>query len=390
MLSRDLGLGRIYYFLWIGAVGFSNPFINLFYRQQSLNGAEIGLLITLGSLAGLVAAPMWGRLSDSGISLLRLLQIGLVVTGAILVVRSQLAAFQWLALAVVVQGLAGAGIAPLSDALALRVTEARRAGYGSIRVWGSAGWAVAVPMSGWFIERTSLVAAFVGNAVGFVLAALLLVSVRAAPPQKVPSHIERGGLLHAARSLLHSPTLLGLAGAIIVRGIMNDGQQQFGNIYLEQLGATTAVIGIASMLGAVVELPGMFVADRLVNYLGAARLLWLSFVVSGAKFALILAFPAVWSVLVTRALDGIAVSLYVVGLVRYISANTPLSQLATMLALFSVTLIALVQMLGAPLGGVLFDLFGAYWLYALALVGNLIGCGILSFVSAAQRRSSSA
>ena len=47
---------------------------------------------------------------------------------------------------------------------------------------------------------------------------------------------------------------------------------------------------------------------------------------------------------------------------------------------------AFIQILGAPIGGVVFDAVGAYWLYALALVGNLIAFGILFMFTCGEGR----
>lgn len=374
-MTRDLDIARLYFFIWIGALGFSFPFANLFFRQNGLSGAEIGLMLTVGSVAGLIASPLWGRWSDSGASLTRLLQLAFVVTAAGVFAQSQQTLFIWFALTNVWRGFAGAGISPLSDTLALRVSDARRAGYGSIRVWGSAGWAVSVLVSGWVIERTSLITSFYGNAIGYVGAALLLFlipqTLHAAPTERAREHV---GLVNAARELLKNPALRGLAAALIVRGMLADGHLQFGNIYLEQLGASTTIIGIASMLAAVVELPGFFAADYVVKKIGARRTLLFSFLITGGKFVLVLAFPAVWSVLVTRAVEGIAFSMFTIGLLRYILERAPQPHMATMLAFFTVTLTALIQILGAPIGGIVFDVVGAYWLFALALGGNFLAC----------------
>jgi len=245
---RDVNLARLYFFVWIGALGFSFPFANLFFRQQGLSGTEIGLVLTAGSVAGLSASPLWGRWSDGGAPLTRLLQIAFVITSVGAFVQSQQTVFIWIALIHGARGFVGAAISPLSDTLALRISEARRAGYGSIRVWGSAGWAVSVLASGWVIERAGLVASFYGNGIGYALAALLLFfipkTLHTAPTERAR---ESGGLRRAARELVINRALLGLAVALVVRGILADGHLQFGNIYLEQLGASTAIIGIASM-----------------------------------------------------------------------------------------------------------------------------------------------
>jgi PPP family 3-phenylpropionic acid transporter len=385
---RELWLARVYFFLWIGGVGFYAPFINLFYRQQGMTGAEIGLIITIGSAVGLVAAPLWGRWSDAGAPLTRLLQLGLLITGTALVVLSQQRVFGIIAVVAGCQAIGVSGLFPLSDALALRVSQARRAGYGSVRVFGSAGWAVIVLVSGWLLNQAGLEAGFFGAAALFLVAGLVLFAIPAGihAPNVMRSR-EPSGLKQAARQVLDTPALLGLAIALIVRGTLSDGHMQFGNIFLEELGATTAVIGIASMLQAAVELPGMFMADRVVKRLGALWTLLISFAITGGKLALVLVEPAVWSVMLTRAIEGIAFSLFTIGLITYVTGRAPTAQMATMLALFTVTLTALIQILGAPIGGVVFDAVGAYWLYALALVGNGLAFVILFASNARDRRT---
>lgn len=342
---RDLRLARIYFFVFIGAIGFYAPFVNIFYREQGLSGAEIGLVVTVGSIVGLFAAPLWGRWNDSGAPLSRILQLGLIATGIMLIILSRQNVFAMVAVVIGVLGLCSSGLFPLSDALALRISQARRAGYGSIRVFGSAGWAVIVFCSGWLFESTGVVAGFYGGAIMMAAAAALL---------------------------------FGLP-------VSNKPPLQFGNIYLEQLGATTWLIGIASMLQAAVELPGMFLADRVLRRVGATHMLLLSFLVTGGKLLLVLAYPAVLTIMVTRAIEGLAFSFFTIGLINYVTGRAPSAQTATMLALFTVTLTALIQILGAPVGGVVFDVVGAYWLYALALVGNLIAFGILFLFTRRER-----
>lgn len=376
---RDLRLARIYFFVFIGAIGFYAPFLNIFYREQGLSGAEIGLVVTVGSLVGLFVSPLWGRWSDSGASLTRLLQLGLISTGVLLLVLSRQNLFATVAIVIGIIGVSSSGLLPLSDALALRISQARRTGYGSIRVFGSAGWAVVVFGAGFLFEITGVVAGFYGGAIMMAASAVLLLFIPLSDTQAAaaPRPRERSGLTNALRTVWHTRALLGLLLALIVRGILSDGHLQFGNIYLEQLGAATWIIGIASMLQAAVELPCFVLADRVVRRVGATRILLLSFFITGGKLMLVLVYPAVPIILVTRAIEGLAFSFFTIGLMNYITGRAPSAQMATMLALFTVTLTAFIQILGAPIGGVVFDAVGAYWLYALALVGNLAAVAIL-------------
>ena len=133
---QDLRLARIYFFVFIGANGFYAPFLNIFYREQGLSGAEIGLVVTVGSIVGLFASPMWGRWSDSGASLSRLLQLGLIATGVMLLVLSRQSVFAAVAVVIGIQGLCSSGLLPLSDALAAAdQSSAARGLWKHPRVW---------------------------------------------------------------------------------------------------------------------------------------------------------------------------------------------------------------------------------------------------------------
>jgi MFS family permease len=56
-----------------------------------------------------------------------------------------------------------------------------------------------------------------------------------------------------------------------------------------------------------------------------------------------------------------------------ISNRTDESETGTVLALYTVTLTSLVNILAAPVSGAIFDVIGARWLYALSASGYAIG-----------------
>ena len=78
-----------------------------------------------------------------------------------------------------------------------------------------------------------------------------------------------------------------------------------------------------------------------------------------------------------RLVLGIQFSFFSVGLVAYINAYSPKTYRATMMALYAMTLRNLMMMVGSPLTGMVYDAAGAYWLYALGLVGSVLGWLVL-------------
>lgn len=377
MSKRDLTLIRVYFFLWIGAGGFLSPFISLFYKHEGLSGTEIGLLGTIGSGLGLLAAPLWGRWADRTNRPRRLLQISLIGTSLFMMLMSRQTIFLWMAFLVALNSLITAGAEPLSTAQALTIVQDQKAGFGSVRLWGSLGWAVAAPLCGWLIERSGLTIVFGGYALANLVSAAILAFIVTSAVQipgtaRMPVRIDL-----VARELLRDRAMLGLALALFITWLTGYGQGQFEYIYLQQLGARESLIGVASMVGAVVELGGMLLADRLVRRYGAGVILGLSMLLKGVGMSFILFYPSIPSIFAARLLSGFHYSMYSVASVACAAEGAPEGQASTVLALYFVTLRSLVTLVAAPLGGGLFDLFGAYWLYAISLGGNVVGWLVL-------------
>lgn len=388
--ARNLLYTRAYFFASIGAGGFIMPFLALFYQERGLSGSQIGLLVATAGIAGTLAAPIWGRRSDSSPHPRRLLQLALLGSGVCMLLLGLQTTFLWMAVFVASDALVGGGLEPLSTAQALAVTNREKSGFGSIRLWGSLGWAIIAPISGWMIERRGLYSAFVGYFIGMLVSATILGLVRTetAAQSRTPKREEEeanatpelsdrsqarqptGKLL---ATLSRDRTMVGLALALTILWLCGAGRLQFEAIYMKQLGASETIIGLASTIGALIELPAMLLADRLVRRYGAGAVLQCSLLLQAGGMSLVLIFPSVTAILGMRALSGIYYSLYLVASIAYVVQGAPQGRDSTVLALYMVTLRGLVGLVGAPLSGYLYDVLGAYWLYAVALGGTLLG-----------------
>jgi PPP family 3-phenylpropionic acid transporter len=161
--------------------------------------------------------------------------------------------------------------------------------------------------------------------------------------------------------------------ALIFIGFTNSGVLQFENVFLAELGASKRIISVAGILGAVVELPFMLYADRYVRRYGADRILFTAIIMTVLQRAAVLIFPSIITIMIVRFIGGIAFSLYTVSFIGLISSRTDESETGTVIALYTVTLASLVNILAAPVSGAIFDAVGARWLYGLAASGYAIG-----------------
>jgi len=376
LTRRDLWKLRAYYFFLVGGSGFISPFFNLFLTRQSLDGFQIGLIVAVGSIIGLVAAPTWTRWSARSQRPLRLLQISLVLSAVVTVVLGQQHLFVWLMFLYTLRVLVGAGAQPLSDALALKVTRLLNAGYGSVRVWGSFGWAVIVLAAGWLNEHVNIQAAFWGCGLAMVVGAWLLTRMgpaASAPPAGAGAASARPGFREGLRRVWQDRPLVLLGVMLAIIGLGGIGVTQFENVYLSQLGAPDSLIGVASMVGSVVEIPGMLFSDRMVSRFRPAPILLASLAMSAGMRLLVFAFPSVFLIIAVKAAWGLAFSFYTVALIKFIGERTHSHETATALAIFTVTLPSIINITGTPLAGYAFDLLGAHWLYLVSAAGYVLG-----------------
>lgn len=372
---RDLILARAYYFAYLGGWGFILPFINLFYVGLGLNGKQIGTLSATSSLVGLLLAPVLVSEVKKSARPERYLQWALALGALAYLFIARQTSFWPILLIVFFQAMVISGLVPISDSMAVSVASSAGTGYGSVRVWSSVGWIISVLAAGWLIERLGFAAGFAGVAFGFLAACIFVFFIRprhfastqVAPDQPKPSLPETVG------RVWRDPILLAFAVALIFIGFLNNGVLQFETVYLAELGASKSLISVAGILSAIVELPFMLWADKIVRKVSAPRLMLLAFFIIIFQRLLVLLFPSIVTIMIARFIGGTSFSFYTVSFIGLISGRTRANETGTVLALYTITISGLVSMLAAPISGAIFDAVGARWLYALSLTGYSIG-----------------
>ncbi len=384
--NRNLQFIRAYFFLWIGAGGFLNPFVSLFYKARGLSGTEIGLLSTFGAITGMLAAPFWGRQGDASRHPRRLIMLALLASASFALLRGIQSLFWTIAIFIVADALIASGAGSLSFAQAVNAARGEKSGFGSIRLWGSLGWAVVTPLAGWLIERLGLYVPFAGYAAMIAAAVVILFFVKGdSQPKADQSGTTKVPLRQTFRALFQNRVLIGAAVAFTIVWMAANGRSQFETLYMTQLGAKASVIGMANTVSALFEVPFMLSADRLVRRHGAGRILRGSMILQAAAYLPVVLFPSIPSFFLLRILASIALSFNLPAYYHYLVNNAPEGQGSTVISLFDVTLRSGVGLLAAPLAGILFDSLGAYWLYVIGLAGAALGWLIFQGLSLSQR-----
>ena len=375
---KDLFFARAYYFSYMGGWGFVLPFVNLFYVSIGLSGTQIGTIASLSAIVSLVVSPVVVTEIKKLPQARLILQLCLVLGAMGYFLLGQQTVFLAILIIVFFHTIATAAIMPTSDAMAVSVAQDHGTGYGSIRLWASVGWILIVLSAGWLIERLGYQAGFTGVAIMWTLSAGLVLFIRSSYfVARSGIDVSKPSVRSALRHVLHDRTLWGFAVTVILVGFLNNGVLQFENVFLSELGASKQLIAVAGILSAIVEVPFMIYADRFVRRAGAHRVMLIALVMISFQRAAVLLLPYIATIMIVRFIGGISFSFYTISYVGLISSRTQASETGTVLALYTVTLAGLVNMLAAPVSGSIFDAIGARWLYALAVTGYALGALVL-------------
>jgi MFS transporter, PPP family, 3-phenylpropionic acid transporter len=361
---------KLLYLAVYSSYGATSVYRTLYYRRVGLSGAEIGLLIALEPLVMLVAGPLWSLIADrlglrarlltavTGLSILPMLATALTHDFAALAALCALYAF-----------FTGP-IQPLMDCIALTVLgQEQRHKYGSVRAWGSAGYAPVMWLIGVIIQGQDIRWIYVAYALLMGVACLLSVRMRVA--QDVLAKNVGVGL----GSLLRDRAWLTFIVAVFLAMMAQTVGFSYVGLYLDTLGASEGLIGFQGALGSVGQTFWMMtLLPWLLRRWGSERLMVLSFVAYAARFAVWALVPSTVAIVASQALMGLTFGTFIVASVDFADRHAPPGMGATSQALINGLVSGLGRSMGGVVAGPLYDgvgpqgTFGAFGLFC-ALAG---------------------
>src|SRR6266550_4976403 len=269
---------------------------------------------------------------------------------------------------------------PNIDAIALEhLGEDRMSDYGRIRGWSSLTYASGCLLFGALLQRYGIRWAMPL----YAISTLLVLAWSTTVIRDRPHGLERHGRLGSVGAVFrHAPRFWGfLAAAVLVWTGFNAAWNFIGP-RIEDQGGGPFLIGLGTALGGVVEVPMMRSSSRLQRRFGLRLVYMAGCVVYGLTFLLwgSLSDPTVLSVL--AVFEGIGFSLLFTTGVVVVGRLLPRSLYSTGNAVGQMVSFGIGPILGAGLGGVVYQHLGARTLYLSASVFALAAALVAWFALA--------
>jgi MFS transporter, PPP family, 3-phenylpropionic acid transporter len=274
--------------------------------------------------------------------------------------------------------LAGAMVAtgPNIDAITLEHLGAdRRSEYGRIRSWESFTYAIGCLTLGWIFEVAGIAWAMPSFALASLLVFAWSFSVRRDRPRREDATGgSRLGTLGAV--FHHAPRFWGFLAAVFLVWTGFNAAWNFIGLKIASEGGGPLLIGIGTAVGGLVEVPMMRSSSRLQGRLGLRRVYVLGCAVYALSFLLwgAISNPTIVSLL--TVLEGVAFSMLFTTGVVIVGRLLPSSLYSTGNAVAQMVGFGLGPIIGAGIGGFVYETAGPMTLYAgasaVALGGGVV------------------
>lgn len=381
-LRKNILLFSLFFLLFFAGIGLIMPFLSLQFKAVGYNGVQISLLNMLSALAVILTAPQYGLIFDRSKDKRLILLISLTIATVTLFLIPYLRVFGAMLVIYTINRVIVSSSITASENLSYQVSADKngeeKAGFGSLRMWGSLGFALTALLGGMIFQNFGLLRnsrIFLGlMAATFVVLLLMPESIfreRRSTESGETALSTRGVIKLIAKDQYLLLTVVALA----LTDPLFDGVRSFEPIFMEELGLPVSVIGLAATLSALLEVPMMLGADRLIERIGVQNLVIAILSFDLTRRLLVWIFPSGWVVFALNIMTAISFTLRLITTVHLINLRIPKQYTTTALTFVFNTLNGIMYILSNAISGVIYDAFGARQIYLVSATLCVIALG---------------
>jgi PPP family 3-phenylpropionic acid transporter len=366
-----------FYFLYYAALSSFFPFVVLFYQQLNFNGTQIGLLTGIPPLITLFAAPFWTSTADATHRHRLIMSLGIGAAVASVLILQSLTTFALIFFVIIMYNIFFSPVASLADSATMAMLGDDRSMYGRIRLGGTIGWGLFAPIAGVLVDNYGLKIAFWCFSVIMFINLFVSQKVVHDTTQQVSSGSNQG-----VRYFLTSRRWILFLLSAFIGGLGALSVSSFLFPYMAEMGSSESIMGVASMIATVTELPIFFFGNRLVKRFGSQGLFVLALVMMGIRSFFFAWVSSPIAVLLVQGIGGtIFPAMWLAG-VAYADEHAPAGLKSTAQGLFGAVSFGVGSAVGGFIGGLLLENLGGRGMF---LVFGFIILGGLAVIEVVKR-----
>lgn len=327
-------------------------FLPVYLSHIGMDKEKIGVLMSIGPFIAILAQPFWGIRGDRASSknlILRILLFGSLMSVALYTLSNS---FLYLLIIITVYTFFSTSVGPIGDTITLEHLSKVNQKYGPVRMAGSLGYCIMSVIAGVVAQRniSGIFGLYVGISITALLITFLLPTVKG----------------HQTKKDRVSPLLLFKNKNLVIIMLLNVVVQitlgyyyTYFPLYLtQQLKGTNTMLGIATFLSSVSEVPFLLFADRILKKIGTKGALLGATAVAALRWFLIYSVRSAYAFLPLQLLHGLIFIVLYYSIATYINREVPPELKASGQTMNSLLGMGIARIIGSLFGGFLSVRFG--------------------------------
>jgi len=357
-----------------------NPFIAVILVQHGFDSVAIGVVVAVAAAGSFGFMPVWGHIGDYVLGRRRTLRIVYLTASVAAIGFAGPVSGLALAVLMIVYFVSQSSCAALADSITVSTLSDPRREYGRMRMLASLAFGVVIIPLGFLYDRTGYGVAsllFIATALATALVLAFVPDYR--PSSRVhqqssngePAGVAKDSALRFGSTGLAfrcQPRLPAVLVTIFLAWSAVNVSFTFLSLRIVELGGGASFVAMSFGVSSLLEVPGMLLAGRVVAKVGLRGLFAFGALGYAAGFLswAILTTPS--AIVASRAITGVANGSLVVAVVLTIGEILPESLQATGQTLYQATAVGLAAVAGNGVGGWLYGLAGAPFLFTMSAV----------------------
>ena len=360
-----------FYFFYFASLGVLVPYWSLYLKHLGYSSLIIGSLIAILPATKLIAPYIWGWLADHtrrSMFIIRVASVLALLSFSLVFVNEQL---WWLALVMLLFSFFWNAILPQFEAMTLNHLGDRAHQYSMIRLWGSLGFILVVVLMGDLLQHFTTSAIPVVVLITFIGIALSSFVV----PEKLNiPHEDHAPIWYVSKQ----PKVLAFLVVCFLMLCSHGPYYTFYTIYLEEQGYSSHMIGVLWAIGVLAEVIIFLIMHRLLVTHGARKLLIVTLSLTTLRWLLIGFFVHDLAILfVAQLIHAFSFGVFHAVGISLVHEFFTGSHQGRGQALYSSVSYGAGVATGSFISGIVWDLWGASWLFTFASCCTLVAMAIV-------------
>lgn len=340
------------------------PFFNLVFRSKGLGLEKIGLLMLIPRILSLFSSMLWAGIADNFHLQKKIIPIAMFSALPFVTVVFLADEFQNILIFYCLYSFCFSPLVSLTDNAVLNIVGNKN-DYGKIRVWGSLSWGISAWLTGMLTDQLGM------NAILWVFMILMTFAIFFAWKLPEVPIVKHEPYLQNIRVIVKDRKWIVFILISILSGYGLMATVSYLPLYLQDLGASTNLIGLASTVCTLSEIPIFLLSPMLLRRFDKMKIIQVSLIGLIIRCSLYTLIQTPSPAVFIQLLHSISYALFNAVAVSYVREISPSGFSASGQALYKTMLAKVGGVLGALGGSFFYENYGPKVLFLSAALGAL-------------------